>query len=525
MKISKKKISVIIPTYNSWVTLKPCLISIYNQTLIPAEVLVIDNASLDKTSSNVKKYFPKVKLIRMSRNTGVTGGRNKGIEKANKNSSYLFFFDHDMVAEKNMLQNLVQCAEEDNTFGIITPKIYYWEDKQRVWSAGTNINLWTGQILFRGGRDKGQFDMEEKVQVAPAAMLVKKSVIDQIHEFDDRYFATYEDTDFCFRAKMAGFNTVYMPTAIAFHKISPDISKEQQRLLNRAFWIGRNRILFMGEYGMNFYLFLLFSPVYLFYFILLSLKQKDYKGLVEYLRGVSAGLVEELISKRILIHLPLTMYNILLRAIGEDKKTVLDVACGDGLSMSILNYQKNWDVTGIDIYKPYVDRARQRGVYEEVILGDIRQIDKIFKKRKFDVVLISSVLDHIEKSEALELIKKCEGLGRKVILSGLPNGFHEKHEAYFWEGDNPHQEHKSHWSIEEFKEMAYTVRGFGNSFMIGEHRISGMKLWNRNKILSTAKIALIFLENLLAYFLAPLTFYNPKNSVCLIAIKEKLSKK
>lgn len=292
MRHSNSKISVIIPTFNSWITLRDCIRSIYNQTLHPSEIIVVDNGSSDGTSKNVRREFPKVKLVTFKRNTGVTGGRNAGIENADKKSQYLLFLDHDMVADKGMLENLVGVAQMNKSYGIITPKIYYWEDKRRIWAAGTNINLWTGQVLFRGGKDRGQFDRVEEVQVAPAVILVKKEVISIIGGFDERYFATYEDTDFCFRAKNGGFKTIYSPKAIAYHKISPLKDKEQKRLLDRSFWIGRNRVLFMRDYGKNYYLFLPFSLIYLLYFIKLALEQKNLKGLTGYLKGFIAGMLQ-----------------------------------------------------------------------------------------------------------------------------------------------------------------------------------------------------------------------------------------
>lgn len=289
MRQLKSKISVIIPTLNSWATLRECITSINKQTVKPSEIIVVDNASSDGTSKNVRKNFPKVKLITLERNTGVTGGRNAGIKLASKKSDYLLFIDHDMIADKNMLANLIDVAEMDESYGIITPRIYYWQDKKRIWAAGTNINLWTGRVLFRGGKDIGQFEKIEEVQVAPAAMLVKRKVIDTIKKFDNRYFATYEDTDFCFRARKHNFKTVYAPAAIAFHKISPLHSDEQKRLLSRSFWIGRNRVLFMRDFGRSYIIFLFFSTVYLLYFIKLALEQKNFEGLINYIKGFIAG--------------------------------------------------------------------------------------------------------------------------------------------------------------------------------------------------------------------------------------------
>lgn len=289
--MSMNQISVIIPTYNSWNTLKSCIISIQNQTLKPKEIIAIDNASNDGTSSMVKKYFPKVKLITLNKNTGVTGGRNTGIKNSSRLSDYLFFFDHDMVADKNMLKHLIEVAETDSSTGIVTPKIYYWGNKKRIWSAGTGINLWTGKIIFRGGEDIGQFDNAEEVQVAPAAIFVKKEVIKRLKKFDDIYFATYEDTDFCFRAKRAGFKTYYSPKALAFHKLPTDFKEESIRLLSRSYWIGRNRVIFMKRYSSNFFVFLLFLPIYLLYYLIVSIRCKRIFSWFRFLQGTVNGIL------------------------------------------------------------------------------------------------------------------------------------------------------------------------------------------------------------------------------------------
>jgi hypothetical protein len=294
MKNKKTKISVVIPTFgNSWKTLRKCIDSILSQTFLPTEILIIDNSSSDDTFnkiSSLKSQISDIKLFRNNINLGVTGGRNRGIQKAAISSDYIFFFDHDMYAEKHMLVELLQVAESDENIGIVTPKIFYWRDKKRIWAAGTGINLWTGQVLFRGGRDEGKYEKVEEVQVAPAAMLVKKKVIQKIGDFDNNYFATYEDTDYSFRARRAGFKVYYAPRAVAYHDLPIDLKEESIRLLSRSYLVGRNRILFMKKFGKNFLIFTLFLPVYVFYYLLLSLKNKRFNAWREFLRGTAIGL-------------------------------------------------------------------------------------------------------------------------------------------------------------------------------------------------------------------------------------------
>ncbi|MCL4415082.1 MAG: glycosyltransferase family 2 protein [Actinobacteria bacterium] len=285
-----KKVSVIIPTYNSWNTLKSCIASVQNQSFKPGEIIVVNNGSTDGTSKKVKKNFPAIKLIDLKTNTGVTGGRNTGIEEANLTSDYLFFFDHDMVAEKNMLSELVKVAESSGKIGIVTPKIYYWGKKKIIWSAGTAINLWTGRIIFRGGEDKGQYEEVEEVQVAPAAILVKHGLLSKIHSFDDCYFAVYEDTDFCFRAREKGFKTYYAPKALAYHKLSWDPKDDVERVLSRAYWVGRNRVIFMRRFGKNFFVFSFFLILFCIYYFLLSFFNKRTLDGVKFLKGTFDGL-------------------------------------------------------------------------------------------------------------------------------------------------------------------------------------------------------------------------------------------
>lgn len=286
-----KKVSVIIPTYNSWDTLRSCISSIQQQSVKPKEIIVVDNASTDGTTVKVKKMFPKVKLSTLNKNTGVTGGRNMGIKKTSSDFDYLLFFDHDMVADKDMLKQLIQVTAINSDIGIVTPKIYYFGDKKRIWSAGTGINLWSGQIIFRGGQDVGQFDEVVEVQVAPAAILVKQEVIKRLKKFDDTYFTTYEDTDFCFRAKRAGFKTYYAPKALAFHKLPTDFGEESKRLLSRSYWIGRNRVIFMKRFGRNFSVFILFIPLFIIYYLILALRNNKFHSWLSFAKGTLDGLL------------------------------------------------------------------------------------------------------------------------------------------------------------------------------------------------------------------------------------------
>lgn len=282
-------ISVIIPTYNSYDTLEEAIISLRLQSLRPLEIIVVDNASADNTSEKTKKKFPSVKVITTKKNLGVTGGRNEGLKHISRKATAVMFFDHDMVADKKMIEELNNVLLRNKKIGIVTPKIFYWDKKDIIWSAGTDVNLTSGQTLFRGGKDTGQYEKTEEVSVAPAVLLVRKELVDKGLRFDDIYFATYEDTDFCFRAKTMGYKTYYTPLACAYHKIPYDNSKANLRLLDRTYYVARNRIIFMKRFSDKFSLFVCFIPIYFLYYAFLSIRYYRIKPIYFYVKGVIDG--------------------------------------------------------------------------------------------------------------------------------------------------------------------------------------------------------------------------------------------
>ena len=292
-QIKSSKVSIVIPTHNRKDDLIECLVSVMSLDYPEYEVIVIDNASTDGTYKVVKKKFPQVKIITNKENSGVTGGRNIGLKNADDRSEYILFLDHDIVFNENLLSELLEVIMSNSKIGIVTPKIYYYSHKNVIWSTGTSINLLSGKVSFNGGNevDHGQFDEIKDVQVAPAVILVRKEVIEKIGGFDGIYFATYEDTDFCFRARKSGYRVVYVPRAKAYHKIPLDWSESMNRLLSRIYYIGRNRLIFMRKHSKYFTLFLIFLPVYFFYYAWFSLWFRKVNEIRNFCKGTMSGLL------------------------------------------------------------------------------------------------------------------------------------------------------------------------------------------------------------------------------------------
>ncbi len=187
-------------------------------------LILVDNASSDGTVDAVKEKFPFVKIIPNSENLRFAGGNNVGIEYAlQTKTDYVLLLNNDTIVDPNFLSKLVEYAEGNNDVGIGGPKIFYYYDQRRIWFAGGKIDYWKGWISHIGIRevDHGQYDSAREVDyITGCCMLVKREVIEKIGKLDESYFIYGEDSDWCIRAKRAGYSLVYVPSSIIWHKVS-----------------------------------------------------------------------------------------------------------------------------------------------------------------------------------------------------------------------------------------------------------------------------------------------------------------
>jgi len=108
--------------------------------------------------------------------------------------------------------------------GIFAPKIYYENPPDQIWFAGGEILLARGTVRHTGIRekDRGQYDTPREVDyVSGCALMARSDVMQEIGGLDETYKMYFEDTDFCMRARRAGFGCYYVPQGRMWHKISP----------------------------------------------------------------------------------------------------------------------------------------------------------------------------------------------------------------------------------------------------------------------------------------------------------------
>lgn len=206
-----------------------CMKSLKNLNYPEYEVVVVDNASTDGSQDLFKKEYFSINLIENKENLGFAEGNNVGIRYAlQKSADYILLLNNDTIVHEDLLTELIKTAESDSNIGIVGPKIYFFDNPNRVWYVGGNIHLWTGRAYHPhyGETDNSSFDVKKEVDfVSGCALLIKRKVIEEIGLFDPRFFLVYEDADLNMRVHKAGYKIMYAPEAKLWHKVSISMKK------------------------------------------------------------------------------------------------------------------------------------------------------------------------------------------------------------------------------------------------------------------------------------------------------------
>lgn len=204
-------------------------------------------------------------------------------------------------------------------------------------------------------------------------------------------------------------------------------------------------------------------------------------------------------------------YPWIFRKLLHRSKNILDIGCGDGQTGATINCDGIYCLTGVDIYEPDIARINKSRFYSRGIVADLTKLSpSTFSHERYDAVISSQVVEHLEKKEALMLISNIEKIPAKLIIIATTNGFIPFQPLDGEPDPNPYQIHKCGWSVEEFESMGYTVVGQAmNAFWTPPH---GVLHRVRSPLLKQIFIVV-------AYLLSPLAYIFPRQATYLIAYK------
>jgi len=227
------KVSVVIPNWNGKKFLPLCLSSLRNQTYANFEIILVDNNSKDGSVELVAQNFPEVIIVTNKVNRGFAGGVNDGIHRACNDSKYIVVLNNDTKADSKWLEKLVEGAERQWNIGMCASKVLKFDKASIIDSAG--LAIYRDLDGFRRGRgrtDTAEFDtMKEVFGPVGSAALYRKSMLDEIGLFDEDFFAYVEDIELAWRARLAGWKCMYIPTSVIYHVHSGTLGEDSPKIL------------------------------------------------------------------------------------------------------------------------------------------------------------------------------------------------------------------------------------------------------------------------------------------------------
>lgn len=234
-------VSVVIPNWNGEQLLPTCLDSLRRQTYTDFETLVVDNGSTDRSRELVSSRYPEVCMVSLESNRGFAGGVNAGIRVAR--GQIVVLLNNDTEAEPTWLEELVRALSGESRAGMAASKLRLFGERDKLHSAGDFYRV-DGVPGNRGvwELDRGQYDDASSTPpvfgACAGAAAYRREVFDRIGVFDQDLGSYCEDVDLNWRARLAGYDCVYAPRAVVYHRVSATGGGSRA-----SYFVGRNFIL------------------------------------------------------------------------------------------------------------------------------------------------------------------------------------------------------------------------------------------------------------------------------------------
>jgi GT2 family glycosyltransferase len=223
-------LSIIILSYNVKPLLLACLKSIYSNGESDWQVIVVDNASSDKSADAVAKYYPQTELITSSVNLGFSAGNNLGVKKAI--GDYILFLNPDTIVQDKAMKNSLAYLMDQPQAGALTCRVELPNGKLDYSCHRGLPTPWNALCYFSGlakifpknslfaGYTATYLNLKtiHEIDCATGAfLLVRKVAGDEIKWWDEDYFWNGEDIEFCYQLKNHNWKIIYYPNEKIIH--------------------------------------------------------------------------------------------------------------------------------------------------------------------------------------------------------------------------------------------------------------------------------------------------------------------
>jgi GT2 family glycosyltransferase len=218
-------VSIIIVNWNTKKLLLECLSSVFKTiNKLSFEIWLVDNASSDGSVEAVKQNYPDVKIIQNKKNLGFAAANNIALERMC--GQYALLLNTDTILTNGAVENLFDFMEKNYDAGMACGQLLNQDGSKQnsianfpgIHSLICNESLL--QILFPKKFPGKRREYKKPVEVDScigACLMVRKKAMDEVGLLDKRYFFFFEETDWAYRMKQAGWKIYFVPSAGIFH--------------------------------------------------------------------------------------------------------------------------------------------------------------------------------------------------------------------------------------------------------------------------------------------------------------------
>jgi GT2 family glycosyltransferase len=237
-------VSVLIVNFRAYDELASCLNALERYLADDLEVVVVDHASDPAAASRLLKRFPWTRLIETDANPGFAAGVNRAFHAST--GRYLLLLNPDCVVHGDVFRQLALWLDDHPRVGAAGALVQESDGSVQAsarrfpglttafagrssWLTRTwPENRWTRQNLVARDAARGPIEVD---WVSGACMMIRRDAFESVDGFDEHFFLYWEDADFCFRLKRAGWSVAYNPCVGVTHLTGRSSATAERRSL------------------------------------------------------------------------------------------------------------------------------------------------------------------------------------------------------------------------------------------------------------------------------------------------------
>ena len=221
-------VHIILLNWNGWRDTSRCLSSLRCLAPDNARIVVVDNGSTDNSVEKLRALRPSVEVIETGRNLGFAAGCNIGIRRAlYSGTDYVWLLNNDTTVSPDALGALLEKANSDARLAAVGSAIYSMAEPDRLqaWGGG-HVNFWLGR-----SRHFAEPVSDHEIEfITGASLFLRRSALSIPGLLDEGFFMYWEDADYCFRLRQAGWKLGVAGDSKIWHKESASVGKASSRM-------------------------------------------------------------------------------------------------------------------------------------------------------------------------------------------------------------------------------------------------------------------------------------------------------